>query len=112
MRVAILISFTKNKEGEKSETVSKLLLFVVVETRNLKADRTEKESEKQNSLVSTNSCSYDDVKGALSGIHVFDKRCKGIEIDMQTDTKLKPRKVRISLTRSWLAFPWLPFPRL
>ena len=31
---------------------------VVVETRNLKADRTEKESEKQNSLVSTNSCSY------------------------------------------------------
>ena len=31
---------------------------VVVETRNLKADRTEKESEKKNSLVSTNSCSY------------------------------------------------------
>ena len=84
---------------------------VVVETRNLKADRTEKESEKQNSLVSTNSCSYDDVKGALSGIHVFDKRCKGIEIDMQTDTKLKPRKVKISLASSWLAFPWLPFPR-
>ena len=36
-------------------------------------------------------------------------------IDMKTDevdSKLKPRKIKNSLARSWLACPWLPFPRL